>query len=250
MSNSEGTEDTLLQSVEKPLKQDMAFQKPAEFICSTLMLLATWTAIDILFMSGIPIWPSLKFMSTALLVFLTTRSNVVFLLAMLILSWGFRETPRSQFNPAIDSVVSTFFALCFLAWASCYQEIRRIAVELALRILQLNTHEPSVGSVLTMVRPRLLLGRMVFFVKLLIFVLAAVFLLNHQPWTFESESWFRWTMQNKQVLWPGPTLIVILIGTLVFLGEFSWRLRSRSQKRIYLRSEGAKTLYPDLRRIK
>jgi hypothetical protein len=86
--------------------------------------------------------------------------------------------------------------------------------------------------------------------KILVFVLIAVFLLGHQPWTLESEPWFNWTLANKQVLWPGPSLIVIIFGVFLFLSELAWRMRTERQKRMFLRSDGAKSLYPDLRRIR
>lgn len=231
-------------------QDSIAWRKHAEIGCSAFMLLISAAAIEMLFVRGLLIWPSVWLSIIVVLVYLTSKSNVVLLLSALVLCWTFKEPGRSQMNPSLDSIASVFFALCFLAWACRYQEIRRGLLNLVLRLSELDLNKPSSAASAPVAVTSTILSHLIFYMKLLVFGLSAVFLLRNQPWTFESEPWFSWTMRTKQVLWPGPSLIVLIIGTLLCLSELTWRMRTRRQKRMFLRSDGAKSLYPDLRRIK
>jgi hypothetical protein len=226
------------------------WQKPAELACSVFMLLVTGAAIDVLFVGSLPIWFSLRMTMITALVFLTSRSNVAALLFGLVLCWSFRDRTRSQLDLSLESIATVLLALCFLAFASRYQEIRRKFLDWILFIIAMDSDGKS-AVVLAPETDIQWIFRVAFYgVKILIFVLFSLFLLGHQPWTLESEPWFNWTLANKQVLWPGPTLIVIIIGVFLFLSELAWRMRAERQKRMFLRSDGAKSLYPDLRRIR
>ena len=226
------------------------WQKPAELACSTFMLLVTGAAIDVLFVGSLPIWLSLRLIMIAALVFFASRSNVAVLLLGLVLCWSFRDRTRSQLDLSLESIATVILALCFLAFASRYQEIRRKFAGWILFIIAMDSERNSVSVSAPETDNQWMFQVAFVGVKILIFVLCALFLLGHQPWTLESEPWFDWTMANKQVLWPGPSLIVIMIGAFLFLSELAWRMRTEHQKRTFLRSDGAKSLYPDLRRIR
>lgn len=226
------------------------WQKPAELACSIFMLLVTGAAIDLLFVGSMPIWLSLRLTMIAALVFFTSRSNVPVLLLGLVLCWSFRDRTRSQLDLSPESIATVLLALCFLTFASRYQEIRRKFAGWLLFAIAMDS-ERNPASVWAHETDTKWIFRIVFVgVKILVFVLIAMFLLGHQPWTLQSEPWFNWTMANKQVLWPGPSLIIIIIGVFLFLSELAWRMRTGRQKRMFLRSDGAKSLYPDLRRIR
>ena len=208
------------------------WRKPAELACSAFMLLVTGAAIDVLFVGSLPIWLSLR------------------LTMGLVLCWSFRDRTKSQLDLSLESITTVILAMCFLAFASRYQEIRRKFLDWILFVIAMDSDGNS-AVVLAPETDIKWIFRVAFYgVKILIFVLFSLFLLGHQPWTLESEPWFNWTLANKQVLWPGPTLIVIMIGVFLFLSELAWRMRTGYQKRTFLRSDGAKSLYPDLRRIR
>ena len=232
------------------LSESNEWRKPAELACSAFMLMVTGAAIDVLFVGSLPIWLSFRLTMIAALVFLASRSNVAVLLLGLILCWSFRDRTKSQLDLSLESITTVILALCFLAFASRYQEIRRKFLDWILFVIAMDS-EGNSAVVLAPETDTKWIFHVVFYgVKILIFVLFSLFLLGHQPWTLESEPWFNWTLANKQVLWPGPTLIVIMIGVFLFLSELAWRMRTGYQKRTFLRSDGAKTLYPDLRRIR
>ncbi len=226
------------------------WQKPAELACSIFMLLVTGAAIDFLFVGSMPIWLSLRLTMIAALVFLTSRSNVPALLSGLILCWSFRDRPRSQLDLSLESIAAVILALCFLTFASRYQEIRRKITGWILCVITMDSDRNSAVVLAPKTDTKWVFHVVFVGAKILVFVLIAVFLLGHQPWTLESEPWFNWTLANKQVLWPGPSLIVIIFGVFLFLSELAWRMRTERQKRMFLRSDGAKSLYPDLRRIR
>ena len=226
------------------------WRKPAELTCSVFMLLLTGAAIDVLFIGSMPIWLSLRLMMIAALVFLTSRSNVAVLLLGLVLCWSFRDRTRLQLDLSLESIGTVFLTMYFLAFASRYQEIRRKFLDWIQFVITMDSDRNS-ALVSAPETDFQWIFRVAFYgVKILVFVLFSMFLLGHQPWTLESEPWFNWTLANKQVLWPGPTLIVIVIGVFLFLSELAWRMRTERQKRMFLRSDGAKSLYPDLRRIR
>jgi len=226
------------------------WQKPAELACSLFMLLITGAVIDFLFVGSMPIWLSLRLTMIAALVFLTSRSNVPALLSGLVLCWSFRDRPRSQLDLSLESTATVILALCFLTFASRYQEIRRKLAGWILFVIALDSDRNSAVFLAPKTDTKWVFHVVFVGAKILVFVLIAIFLLGHQPWTLESEPWFNWTLANKQVLWPGPSLIVIIIGVFLFLSELAWRMRTERQKRMFLRSDGAKSLYPDLRRIR
>ena len=226
------------------------WRKPAEIACSVFMLLVTGAAIDLLFVGSLPIWLSLRLTMIAVLVFLTSRSNVAVLLLGLILCWSFRDRSRSQLDLSLESIATVILALCFLVFASRYQEIRRRFLDWILFIIAMDSDGNSAVVLAPETDIKWIFHVAFYGVKIMVFVLFSLFLLGHQPWTLESEPWFTWTLTNKQVLWPGPTLIVIIIGVFLFLSELAWRMRTGRQKRMFLRSDGAKSLYPDLRRIR
>lgn len=226
------------------------WRKPAELACSAFMLLVTGAAIDVLFVGSLPIWLSLRLTMIAALVFFTSRSNVAVLLLGLVLCWSFRDRTRSQLDLSLESIATVILALCFLAFASRYQEIRRKFLDWILFVIAMDSDGNSAVAQAPETDIQWIFRVAFYGVKILIFVLFSLFLLGHQPWTLESEPWFNWTLANNQVLWPGPTLIVIIIGVFFILSELAWRMRTERQKRMFLRSDGAKSLYPDLRRIR
>jgi hypothetical protein len=142
-----------------------------------------------------------------------------------------------------------FLSICFLAWTCRYQAIRKTATRFLVGLAEWNENQDSANRDLVKSGLASALAWSFFLMKGLVFVFSAMFLLNRQPWTFGSDYWFRWSMANKQVLWPGPTLVVVVIGLFLVLNELSWRLKTVGQLRTFVRSEAARTLYPDVRRI-
>jgi hypothetical protein len=68
-------------------------------------------------------------------------------------------------------------------------------------------------------------------------LIGSIMLLSYLPLTpNSSREWFRQSLLNENILWPGPTLIVVLLLILVVVREFSWRQMTLEQSRLWLRS--------------
>jgi hypothetical protein len=211
--------------------------------CSLIMLMITGYAIDFVFIGTYPLSPNGRLGVTLVLLWLATRSQVVLLFSILVASWLFRESTKPGAFAWTSGVAMVILSIGLMAWISRYQLNRRRLFEW---FLHLNQDKPDqeygfpLGSIV----------RSVFaLAQIVIVAVGAACVFRNQPWSTYEESWFRWSVQNQEVLWPGPVIVTLVIGLLVFLNEVAWRQKLPAQKRLFLRTEAAKILHPDLRRV-
>ena len=78
-------------------------------------------------------------------------------------------------------------------------------------------------------------------------VLAAL-LLGNNPLGGGNRQWTSWVRESRQVLWPGPTLLVLMLGVAIALREWAWRRKTHVQAALLLRTESLRLQYSDLMR--
>ncbi|MFY8199539.1 MAG: hypothetical protein ACOVLE_02640, partial [Pirellula staleyi] len=170
------------------------------------------------------------------------------LLGLMITSLILREPTQLKSFDLYVSAITVLVSLGLLYWMIRYQSIRRTVCEMAFDFCKRNgesqSRDASKDKVVLMMQNGIELA-----LKLVCVVLLAIALLFNQPWTTNTNAWLQWSLTNKQVLWPGPLLIVIVIGLIVVVNEFGWRLKTTPQKKMYLRCISVRLQYPDMRRI-
>lgn len=75
--------------------------------------------------------------------------------------------------------------------------------------------------------------------------LLAALMLGNNPLGGGNRQWTSWVRESRQVFWPGPTLLVLLLGTAIVLREWAWRRMSRVQAILLLRTESLRLQYGD-----
>jgi len=218
---------------------------------SLVLLLAMGCAIDFAYLGSIEVPGLARLMIVVLLVWLAIRSNLVVMLIMMMVSLMLRE-PRGVENLNFASVLLTaFVSTGLLYWISRYEEIRRtlLAAVFALSISKTpnssapRNHEPT-DSLFLMLQETVAAST-----KIILALLLSLLMLRNRPWAINPDPWFQWSLANQQVLWPGPTLIVVVLGTMILVNELAWRQKTSTQKKMYARSDAVRVHYPDLLRI-
>jgi hypothetical protein len=76
----------------------------------------------------------------------------------------------------------------------------------------------------------------------------AALMLGNNPLGGGNRQWTSWVRESRQVLWPGPTLLVLMLGVVIALREWGWRRKTRVQAALLLRTESLRLQYSDLMR--
>lgn len=216
--------------------------------CSLMLLLGMGCVIDFVYLGSAPIPRSIRIVVVILLLGLVLHSNIVVLLGLMITSLILRESTQLKSFDLYVSAITVLISLGLLYWMIRYQSIRRTVCEMAFDFCKLNresqSHDASKDKVMFTMQNGIELA-----LKLICVVLLAIALLFNQPWTTNTNAWLQWSLTNKQVLWPGPLLIVIVIGLIVVVNELGWRRKTTPQKKMYVRCISVRLQYPDLQRI-
>jgi hypothetical protein len=78
--------------------------------------------------------------------------------------------------------------------------------------------------------------------------LLATLMLGNNPLGGGNRQWISWVRESREVLWPGPTLLVLMLGVAIVLREWTWRRKTRVQAALLLRTESLRLQYSDLMR--
>lgn len=76
----------------------------------------------------------------------------------------------------------------------------------------------------------------------------ATLMLGNNPLGGGNRQWISWVRESREVLWPGPTLLVLMLGVAIVLREWTWRRKTRVQAALLLRTESLRLQYSDLMR--
>jgi len=213
-----------------------------------MLMLGMGCAIDFVYIGSAPIPRIVRITIVILLLWLVNHSNIVLLFGLMVTSLIMREPTRLESFDLFVSVITVLVSLGLLYWMVRYQSIRRTVCEVAWDFCNVNresqSNRESTDKFTLAIQNGIEVG-----LKLICVVLLAIAILFNQPWTTNTNAWLQWSLANKQVLWPGPLLIVIVIGLIVVINEFGWRRKTTGQKNLYLRCNSVRILYPDMQRI-
>jgi len=218
------------------------------FWCSLMLMLGMGCAIDFVYMGSAPIPRIARIAIVILLLWLFNHSNIVVLFGLMVTSLILRDPTRLKDFDLSVSVINVLVSLGLIYWMVRYQSIRRTVCEVACDFCDVNresqSNRESTDKIMLAIQNGIAVG-----LKLICVVLLAIAILFNQPWTTNTNAWLQWSLTNKQVLWPGPLLIVIVIGLIVVVNEFGWRRKTTGQKKLNLRCISVRILYPDMQRI-
>lgn len=213
--------------------------------CSIVLLLIMANTLDYLVIGNAELGGILRFSLAIILVLLAQRSSLVVLFAIFVISLAIREPRHIQNVGLLGKIVYSMLSLGVLFWISRYQQIREgLSLAITHWIESFEKTENNQQAVLPL-RDHLIATLWLLLLGAL-FVLLATGLLHNQPFTINGRSWFPWSVENRQVLWPGPTLIALMIGFLVVINEIFWRRKSPRQFRMILKSTYVKLQYSEL----
>ena len=216
--------------------------------CSLMLMLGMGCAIDFVYVGSAPIPGIIRIAIVFLLLWLVNHSNIVLLFGLMVTSLILREPTRLESFDLFVSVITVLVSLGLLYWMVRYQSIRKTVCEVACDLCNVNrqsqSNRESTNKIMFAIQNGIEVG-----LKLICAVLLAIAILFNQPCTTNTNSWLQWSLTNKQVLWPGPLLIVIVIGLIVVVNEFGWRRKTTGQKKLTLRCNAVRILYPDMQRI-
>jgi hypothetical protein len=213
-------------------------------LCSVVLLLLLGSLLDILFIGTLPVDGWFRLCIVVVLLWLASRSQIVVLLALFLVSLCIREQ-RNMFGEATAGhILLAFVAAGVFYWIGRFQTIRIWWVRFILGWIR--PLEATQDAHVKMDIGSFVSRRLVLVCNFAILALLSAAILSRQPWSGNRNQWIERTIREGQVLWPGPTLIVVVTGILIAIHELAWRQKTHQQFRLYLQSVSAVTLYPDL----
>ena len=218
--------------------------------CSSIALLVMAAGvIDFVFLRSWSLHYLLRLLIGFVLLWLMTQSHTVILFGLMIANLATRESRGFVGLDSFSSAILIGLSMGILYLSGRYTSIRHSFCRAILIFFSLDPSQESMQW-----KPQSSLIRIGIEIgwtscKLGCLILLASLLLQNQPWAIRSQPWLAWTMANKQVLWPGPEWIVVMLGLMILANELSWRRKSPAQSRMMLRFLLIQSLYPDLRRI-
>ncbi|MEQ1825852.1 MAG: hypothetical protein ABL921_07885 [Pirellula sp.] len=218
-------------------------------ICMAL-LLAMGIAINQVYFANVEMPFFQRVTILALLVWLASRSNVVILLAFALAAMVIQEKPNPSWFGLGQMAFQVFSSMLLLYWVSHFQAIRRKIYEAFIDYYQLGSDSKTL-PVASLDRRLAAMAQSagLLIVKLAVSMQFAWLLLQNQSQTINASPWLHWSITTKQILWPGPTLIAIILLVLIVAHEIGWRQLTVDQKKMYLRTVALRANYADLRQI-
>lgn len=210
-------------------------------IVSVVYFSAYALAIDVNFLHMLPLTGVFRLVLTTLFAWLTLRLNVVWLCAAIFAHIGLESSLHNPLNNWQHSMFFTLLSCGLLSWRTRFHAVRDRIVELIKA-----TRSQDVGQTSRWFEEAV--GLMTWIGSGLLVMFIATAMLTNNPLTGGREKWISWSIQNKEVLWPGPTLLVVVVAVAIGLREWSWRNQSRVQAVMSLRNERIKIQFPDLMR--
>ena len=212
---------------------------------------------------------SLKMIFAAILLLSAKRWTGSVLLVFIQLDLFFTESRRSGFSGASGVAANITFCLLVLSllmFISRYRSLRQTSGVSLMNLLRGQWLGETKASETPAARPgppeiaqrraASLLGvsltvqsLLIAILRLLVICLAATVLFTTLPQSLNSREWLTETPDGDIFLWPGPALLIIIVGVLVILSEIDWRQQSASQASLYLRSVFLKGHAADMRRM-
>jgi hypothetical protein len=190
-----------------------------------------------------PAQGTIVFLFVALIAWTSLKVNPNWLVigsaGLLVARYGFFQSELSFWGTMVFTLASTI-----LFWWRSRMEVVIDKIEQAICLIR--NEESVTWNTFSQdcVRNLLLKG-----LWMLVLVATSVLLLVNSPFGGGYDRWMKWTMDQRQVLWPGATLIVLILGAAIVLNEWSKRQINSMQARLWLRSDRIRLHYKDLMRV-
>ena len=216
------------------------------------LLLLVGLAIDFILCSGTGIHPLARTAILVVSLFGFWRSWPWLILLLVQASLFLREPAQTvvQFDAA--SVAYGLLCLGLVASATAFGRLRvRLGQAVANRLVPQAISSALHGCLtVTPVSSARRLGSIITTLLVYIGAIAVSFsVLQAVPVVGARVTWFRLSIGNENLLWPGVTLVIVIVATLLVLREISWKALSQLQARMLHKSSAAKLMAPDLRLI-
>ncbi len=233
----------------------IAAQRMIVFLSHLGFYLILAIGFDFLFLGSIPIPSRIRFFIDLIGVWFVVRFPVPLVVIASVGSVLIQQMERSKPIPILSVVLYAWiwcgYVLVLIRRTNVRQELSLWALE-RWDSVQHEIAKQAEPQVVTPVHQRNAsqrIERIKSIAKLLACVVFATLLLRNQPLAFHVEPWVSWSMANKQVFWPGVTMLVLALCFIVVMHEYLWRMQSPSQAKIYLRSLFIGLQHADFRRI-
>lgn len=198
-------------------------------------------AIDVSFLHSLPLSGIPRILLTTLFAWLTLRLNVVWLCAALFTHIAIESSIHDAPNNWMHSISYTLLACALLSWRTRFHVVRDRMID-TIHLMRTNTNSITSRMTDELLCAGIWLGAGVSIVWI------ATSMLTNNPLSGGRDKWISWSIENREVLWPGPTLVVLVIAVGIVLREWSIRSKSRTQALLSLRNERVLLQFPDLLR--
>jgi hypothetical protein len=214
------------------------------------MIVISIAIVNSLYLGRTPIAEWFRWLVVTAVVWRGVMGNVGFSFGLLVAILLIRSLIE-PFDASLGSCWAVSIqGLAWLMWVARYDVLQSNAIDW---LVQLSRSQPPGAPSKSEPGPRMrinqILSRMSSILAVATIPVLGSMVLFNQPWVLNTMPWMEWTLTYGQVLWPGPILTTILIGTLVVMNELIWRQKTPQQMQLYGRSNAIRTMKPDLNRI-
>ncbi len=230
------------------------------FVGDILQFCAITVVLGMLLFADTSVSLTVQLLTTAVLLWGALRWGGWVVLVAIQVSLFFREPGGSQMNPGWEAFLYCVISLLIIALVSHSPSIRRqasrwFANQMTMLVCQQSLQDQSSGRsestnqalendpadrILYPMQWMVLLGT----------VLLAILLMRWLPITSSLRlQWLERSVANAYMLWPGASLVVLVIGLLVTVREAAWRQMTTGQARLYLCCSFVLGHFPDLKMV-
>lgn len=158
---------------------------------------------------------------------------------VLVAKFGWQE-PRIELFPSLW--------LCYIGLLLFVFRTRYASFHTGImHAMQFKTSEQSAGT------SRPFLGMILSISYVLVGVVTAIvvsfFVLMYSPFGSGRELWINWSLAKREVMWPGSSAVLLIVGIALILRELNWRRITKQQAAIYVRADRIGWQYRELARV-
>ena len=193
---------------------------------------------------------SLKMIFAAILLVSVKRWTGTVLLIFVQLDMFFTEPRTRTTTGGVGSILFCVLVLALLMFVSRYRSLRQTSSVGFMQLLRnawmnqssttstgmtwpvIEQSQRASAKAIQLATASLLLSLF----KLPFVCVLAYFVFAWIPRPMDAEAWLIESDGGSIFMWPGPTLLVLIVAVLILLSEFSWRQQTAAQASLYSRS--------------
>jgi hypothetical protein len=249
------TEGTAMTNCVETTARWRAFQLLGDVLQFSVMCIL----LDRLLFSGVPLVLTLRVGVVVTLLVGALRWNGWPILVAIQVSLWLREPGNRPWVPTMETFLVCVVSLVFVAYFYCsnkwQRQFGRWFADSMIRLMDSANQVAGTGNVSGAQRHasfsnvmRFAIGQSLLLIGI---VLLAMLLMTLLPASTQMRSWwlFQQSIESDYILWPGATLVIVLVALWVVMRETAWKQMSAAQANLYLRSSFLMDHFPDLRMI-